>query len=192
MSAELLDALKSGALTAAPRLLGVEVVTRIGAAVARGRIVETEAYLAEGDAASHSASGPTRRNASMFAASGAGYVYLIYGMHLCFNVVTGAAGRGEAVLIRALEPLEGLEAMRSRRGDRVGDRDLCRGPGRLTQALGIEREDDGGALLAEGRIQLIARSAAPAAVEVGPRIGITKSAELPLRFRDAAALAWCS
>ncbi len=192
MSGELLDALKGGAQAAAPRLLGVEVVTRIGGALTRGRIVETEAYLAEDDAASHSASGPTRRNASMFEAAGAGYVYLIYGMHLCFNVVTGAAGRGEAVLIRALEPLEGLDVMRRRRGDRVGDRDLCRGPGRLAQALGIERADDGGALLAGGRIQLIDRSAAPVAVEVGPRIGITKSAELPLRFRDAAALRWCS
>lgn len=192
MSGELLDALKGGAQAAAPRLLGVEVVTRIGGALTRGRIVETEAYLAEDDAASHSASGPTRRNASMFEAAGAGYVYLIYGMHLCFNVVTGAAGRGEAVLIRALEPLEGLDVMRRRRGDRVGDRDLCRGPGRLAQALGIERADDGGALLAGGRVQLIDRSAAPVAVEVGPRIGITKSAELPLRFRDAAALRWCS
>lgn len=192
MSGALLDALKSGAQAAAPRLLGVEVVTRIDGALTRGRIVETEAYLAEDDAASHSASGPTRRNASMFEAAGAGYVYLIYGMHLCFNVVTGAAGRGEAVLIRALEPLEGLDAMRRRRGGRASDRDLCRGPGRLAQALGIERADDGGELLAGGRIQLIDRSAAPAAVEVGPRIGITKSAELPLRFRDAAALRWCS
>ena len=192
MSGALLDALKSGAQAAAPRLLGVEVVTRIDGALTRGRIVETEAYLAEDDAASHSASGPTRRNASMFEAAGAGYVYLIYGMHLCFNVVTGAAGRGEAVLIRALEPLEGLDAMRRRRGGRASDRDLCRGPGRLAQALGIERADDGGTLLARGRIQLIDRSAAPAAVEVGPRIGITKSAELPLRFRDAAALRWCS
>ena len=192
MSGALLDALKSGAQAAAPRLLGVEVVTRIDGALTRGRIVETEAYLAEDDAASHSASGPTRRNASMFEAAGAGYVYLIYGMHLCFNVVTGAAGQGEAVLIRALEPLEGLDAMRRRRGGRASDRDLCRGPGRLAQALGIERADDGGALLAGGRIQLIDRSAAPAAVEVGPRIGITKSAELPLRFRDAAALRWCS
>ena len=192
MSGALLDALKSGAQAAAPRLLGVEVVTRIDGALTRGRIVETEAYLAEDDAASHSASGPTRRNASMFEAAGAGYVYLIYGMHLCFNVVTGAAGQGEAVLIRALEPLEGLDAMRRRRGGRASDRDLCRGPGRLAQALGIERADDGGALLARGRIRLIDRSAAPAAVEVGPRIGITKSAELPLRFRDAAALRWCS
>ena len=192
MSGALLDALKSGAQAAAPRLLGVEVVTRIDGALTRGRIVETEAYLAEGDAASHSASGPTRRNASMFEAAGAGYVYLIYGMHLCFNVVTGAAGQGEAVLIRALEPLEGLDAMRRRRGGRASDRDLCRGPGRLAQALGIERADDGGELLAGGRIQLIDRSAAPAAVEVGPRIGITKSAELPLRFRDAAALRWSS
>lgn len=192
MSGALLDALKSGAQAAAPRLLGVEVVTRVDGALTRGRIVETEAYLAEDDAASHSASGPTRRNASMFEAAGAGYVYLIYGMHLCFNVVTGAAGRGEAVLIRALEPLEGLDAMRRRRGGRSSDRDLCRGPGRLAQALGIERVDDGGTLLAGGRIQLIDRSAAPAAVEVGPRIGITKSAELPLRFRDAAALRWCS
>lgn len=192
MSGALLDALKRGAQAAAPRLLGVEVVTCIDGALTRGRIVETEAYLAEDDAASHSASGPTRRNASMFEAAGAGYVYLIYGMHLCFNVVTGAAGRGEAVLVRALEPLEGLDVMRRRRGGRASDRDLCRGPGRLAQALGIERADDGGALLARGRIQLIDRSAAPAAVEVGPRIGITKSAELPLRFRDAAALRWCS
>lgn len=192
MSGALLDALKSGAQAAAPRLLGVEVVTHIDGTLTRGRIVETEAYLAEDDAASHSASGPTRRNASMFEAAGAGYVYLIYGMHLCFNVVTGAAGQGEAVLIRALEPLEGLDAMRRRRGGRASDRDLCRGPGRLAQALGIERADDGGTLLAGGRIQLIDRSAAPAAVEVGPRIGITKSAELPLRFRDAAALRWCS
>lgn len=192
MSGALLDALKSGAQAAAPRLLGVEVVTHIDGTLTRGRIVETEAYLAEDDAASHSASGPTRRNASMFEAAGAGYVYLIYGMHLCFNVVTGAAGQGEAVLIRALEPLEGLDAMRRRRGGRASDRDLCRGPGRLAQALGIERADDGGVLLAGGRIQLIDRSAAPAAVEVGPRIGITKSAELPLRFRDAAALRWCS
>ena len=192
MSGALLDALKSGAQAAAPRLLGVEVVTHIDGALTRGRIVETEAYLAEDDAASHSASGPTRRNASMFEAAGAGYVYLIYGMHLCFNVVTGAAGQGEAVLIRALEPLEGLDAMRRRRGGRASDRDLCRGPGRLAQALGIERADDGGVLLAGGRIQLIDRSAAPVAVEVGPRIGITKSAELPLRFRDAAALRWCS
>ena len=82
------------------------MVTRIGGALTRGRIVETEAYLAEDDAASHSASGPTRRNASMFEAAGAGYVYLIYGMHLCFNVVT-ALRAGERRSWSALEPLEG-------------------------------------------------------------------------------------
>lgn len=192
MSEELLAALRGGARSAAPRLLGVELVSRAEGVVTRGRIVETEAYLPDDDGASHSASGLTKRNASMFEAAGIGYVYLIYGMHLCFNVVTGEAGRGEAVLVRALEPLDGFEAMRARRGERVRDRDLCRGPGRLAQALGIERADDGGGLLAGGRLELVDRREGPAEIEVGPRVGITKSAELPLRFRDAGALRWCS
>lgn len=190
--ASLLRALEAGAETAAPRLLGVVLESRIGGVLTRGRIVETEAYLAEGDGASHSTPGPTKRNGSMFEVAGIGYVYLIYGMHLCFNVVTGAAGRGEAVLVRALEPLDGLEQMRARRGERIKDRDLCRGPGRLAQALGIERGDDGADLFEGERLRLVDRRRGPAEVKSGPRIGITKSAGLPLRFRDAAALRWCS
>jgi DNA-3-methyladenine glycosylase len=151
-----------------------------------GRIVETEAYLAEDDAASHSAPGPTARNRAMFLAPGHVYVYLIYGMHHCLNVVTGRAGVGEAVLVRALEPLAGLDTMRARRGAHVLDRDLCRGPGRLCQAFGLTREHDGLDLCA-GPLRLLPppRTAACAPRIVGPRVGITKATDLLLRFRAA-------
>jgi DNA-3-methyladenine glycosylase len=153
-----------------------------------GRIVETEAYLAAGDGASHSARGRTVRNAAMFLAPGHAYVYLSYGVHCCLNVVTGPEGVGEAVLLRALEPLEGLAAMRRRRGARVAERDLCRGPGRLCQALGVTLSDDGCAL-ERGRLWLAPppRGARRPELLVGPRVGITKSADLPLRFRAAGS-----
>lgn len=174
-------ALEAGAEQAAEALLGAVLRSRIGGVEAAGRIVETEAYLADGDGASHSAPGPTARNASMFAPAGTAYVYLIYGMHHCFNVATGADGRGEAVLVRALEPLEGLAAMRARRGASIRDRDLCRGPGRLAQALGIGRERDGVDLL--GRRGALRLEPGERLAHVrGPRVGITKAAELPLRF----------
>jgi DNA-3-methyladenine glycosylase len=152
-----------------------------------GRIVETEAYLAAGDGASHSARGRTARNAAMFLAPGHAYVYLCYGMHVCLNVVTGPDGVGEAVLLRALEPLEGLAAMRRRRGAKVAERDLCRGPGRLCQAFGITRADDGTWL--DGKLRLVPppRGEPRPELVVGPRVGITKSAELPLRFRAAGS-----
>lgn len=155
---------------------------------ALGRIVETEAYLAQGDGASHSARGPTARNRAMFGPPGHAYVYLVYGMHHCLNVVTAAEGVGEAVLLRALEPLEGLAHLRARRGARVRDRDLCRGPGRLCQALSIDLACDGVALSA-GDLRLLPppSGAPPPRLAVGPRIGITKGAELPLRFREAGS-----
>ncbi len=180
-----LDVLSAGVEVAAPRLIGAILESRAGGTLTRGRIVETEAYLPSGDEASHSARGETARNGAMFMEAGRGYVYLIYGLHLCFNVVTGAAGDGEAVLIRALEPLEGVAQMRARRGGSVSDRDLARGPGRLTRAMGITRENDRGPLLDGGSLRLLERPEAwgTPELEVGPRVGITRSAELPLRFR---------
>lgn len=147
-----------------------------------GIVVETEAYLRD-DPASHAFRGPTSRNASMFGPPGRAYVYLVYGVHHCLNVVTAPAGIGEAVLLRALEPIEGLELMRLRRGD-VRDRDLCNGPGKLVQALGIGRAHDGVDLtrgpigFRESKLRPFAR--APIVRDV--RVGITNGADLPLRF----------
>lgn len=153
-----------------------------------GRIVETEAYLAVDDAASHSAMGPTERNRAMFLAPGHAYVYLVYGLHHCLNVVTAPEGVGEAVLVRALEPVAGLATMRARRGPGVADRDLCRGPGRLCQAFGLTRDHDG-LHLGRGGLRLLPPEPGAPIVEavVGPRVGITKAADLPLRFRAAGS-----
>lgn len=143
-----------------------------------GRIVETEAYDRE-DPASHSFSGPTPRNAAMFGPPGRAYVYRSYGMHWCLNVVCREAGHGAGVLIRAIEPTEGLDAMRARRGLQEA-RLLCAGPGRLCQALAVTRAHDGMALDAPP-FRLVP-PAGPVAVVAGPRIGITKAVDVPWRF----------
>lgn len=162
----------------ARRLLGCVLVRRDGDRLLAGRIVETEAYRQD-DPASHSFRGPSARNASMFGRPGLAYVYLIYGRYHCLNVVTEAAGEGAAVLIRALEPLEGLETMRERRGSPH----LANGPGRLCQALGIDRDLDGEDLLASDRLYLLAAPPLPAeAVLATGRIGITRAADWPWRF----------
>ncbi len=182
--------LSSRDLTSAPdaarRLLGCLLVRRTPRGWIGGRIVETEAYLADEDPASHSHRGPTRRNASMFARAGTVYVYRIYGLHLCANVVTGRLGVGEAVLLRALEPMFGLDAMERARGT---DRrlDLCSGPAKLVQALGIAARHDGSCWCTGGELKLLEPSTGTRLgrheFDVGRRIGIRRGAELALRYR---------
>lgn len=146
-----------------------------------GRIVETEAYRWD-DPASHSFRGKTRRNRAMFEKHLVAYVYLIYGTNWCLNVTSEAEGVGAAVLVRALEPLEGMEAMRALRG-RAGlrDRDLARGPGNVCRALGIGPEFDGADLETQRGLWL-ADDGIELPVGVSTRIGITRAAEHPLRF----------
>lgn len=145
------------------------------------RIVETEAY-GQDDPASHSFRGMTRRNATMFGAAGHAYVYFTYGMHWCLNVVTGARGEGSAVLIRAGEPLEGLEVMARNRG--VDDvRRLCRGPANLARALGLDGAWDGIDLVRGAGLRIHAGAPVPrSGVRATPRIGIREGTERPWRF----------
>ena len=142
-----------------------------------GCVVETEAYDRD-DPASHSFNGPTVRNAAMFGPPGRAYVYRSYGLHWCLNVVCGVAP-GSAVLIRALQPEHGIDLMRERRG-RVADRDLCRGPGRLCQALAITGALDGRSM--DAAPFTILNRVAPAEIVTSTRIGITRGADTPWRF----------
>jgi DNA-3-methyladenine glycosylase len=163
----------------APDLIGATLlVDGVG-----GRIVEVEAY-AQQDPASHAYRGRTPRNAAMFGLPGHAYVYRSYGIHWCLNLVCGGEGVPEAVLIRALEPTRGLELQQSRRG--VEDvRQLCSGPGKLCQALGITGEHDGLALDVPP-FRLEARAEAPEIV-TGPRIGITRATDLSWRYGEAGS-----
>jgi DNA-3-methyladenine glycosylase len=159
----------------------------IGCTVARGEtagvIVETESYHAD-DEACHAYGGPTPRSSVLFGPPAHAYVYLSYGIHSLLNFVAEPEGEAAAVLIRALEPVAGIDEMRIRRGvDRVEE--LCSGPGKLTQALGIGLELNGVSLL-DGPIDVLGRSETHEVV-TGPRIGITKAAELPWRFSAAGS-----
>ena len=183
-------------VAAARELLGARLIRDDGLSVRTGRIVEVEAYGGREDLASHARSGPTARNATMFAASGEAYVYGVYGMHTCLNVVCGPAGRASAILVRAVEPLVGVAAMREARlarglATRRSERDaparaaarlgqmpvarLASGPGNLGAAFSIKREDDGRDLLDPASpLRLEARPAAEPRPDVasGPRIGV--------------------
>ena len=152
-----------------------------------GLIVETEAYLSRDelgniDLAAHSAAGITRRTRVIFGPPGHAYVYLSYGMHECLNIVAEPEGDPGCVLIRALEPVEGIESMRQRRPGARRDRDLTSGPGRLTQALAITREHNGRDVTRGDLVIRTPENPRDFEIEVTKRIGITRSADLPLRF----------
>ena len=161
-------------------LIGKRVVRDLPEGLLSGRIVETEAYIV-GDAAGHAYRGVTPRNRSLFLGPGYAYVYLAYGLSWMLNVSSEAEGIGAGVLIRALEPLDGIDIMQSHRGTRPL-RDLARGPGRLAAALRIDRSLDGRDLCREGDLWLGHDDQASGDIGQGPRIGITKDADRRLRF----------
>jgi DNA-3-methyladenine glycosylase len=147
-----------------------------------GRIVETEAYLGGDDLAAHSARGITKRTRVIFGPPGHAYVYFIYGMHECLNLVAEPDGTPGCVLIRALEPVAGIDLMRERRPKAHSVRALASGPGRLTLAMGITRAQNGADVTRGHLVVRKPRIAPPVEIEVTPRIGITHCADLPLRF----------
>lgn len=169
-----------------PRMVAPELLNKLFARDDGrvGRIVEVEAYCGAEDPAAHSFRGPTPRTATMFGDGGHLYVYFSYGMHWCANIVCGRAGEGWAVLLRAIEPLSGIELMREARGWPARDRDIGRGPARLAQAFGIDRTFDG-ADLVEGSlgIRLLDDGTPPPDdPAIGPRIGISRAIERPWRW----------
>jgi DNA-3-methyladenine glycosylase len=145
----------------------------------KGKIVETEAYLYRGDPGCHASRGMTARNAPMFGPAGRTYVYFIYGMYHCLNIVSGKTGEGEAVLIRALEPIQGITLMQKRRRTTKLE-NLCNGPGKLTQAFGITRKHNNLSLL-DGKLQ-IQHSREKPEIASSRRIGLSSGQELELRF----------
>ena len=167
-------------------LIGKMVVRALPEGVASGRIVETEAYVV-GDAAGHGFKGMTRRNRSLFLERGFAYVYLAYGISYMLNVSSEGVGVGAGVLIRALEPVEGVEIMRANRGvERV--RDLCRGPGRLAAALKIDLLVDGVDLCREGAVWLGRGDEGGGEIGESVRIGIAKEAGRVLRFFERGSV----
>ena len=177
--------LRRPSVEVAPALLG-HVLVRADPAGGelRARIVETEAYE-EDDPASHSFPGPRPRTVVMFGPPGVLYVYLSYGMHWCMNVVTDRPGRGSAVLLRAAEPLDGIDVMQARRPGARSDRQLLAGPARWTQAYAIDRSHDGADLVAGGEVWLERGTPVdPARIGVGGRIGLSVAQERPWRFVD--------
>ncbi|HEX9564306.1 MAG TPA: DNA-3-methyladenine glycosylase [Gemmatimonadaceae bacterium] len=165
----------------ARELLGAVLQHRSAEGVAAGLIVETEAYLGPHDPACHAAAGLTPRTRTLHGAPGTAYVYFIYGMHWCINAVTREAGHGSAVLIRAVQPLTGLDLMRRRRPGRP-DTELASGPAKLCEALGIDAALNG-ARLDRGALRILRGQPVPDdAVLVTPRIGISKARDWPLRF----------
>ena len=163
-------------------LLGTVLECETNDGVASGVIVETEAYLGEHDLACHAAVGRTARTEHLYGPPGISYVYFIYGMYWCFNAVTRAQGSPSAVLVRALEPLEGLSLMHERRPRIKNNVDLTNGPGKLCTALGITGTMSGKALQRKPLVIREGERVSDDNVEITARIGITKSADWPLRW----------
>jgi DNA-3-methyladenine glycosylase len=177
--------------TVAAELLGKVLVSMIDGEITQAIIVETEAYLGYDDPASHGyRHRRNARNAALFGPPGTWYVYLSYGMHWCANLVCQKAGLASAVLLRALEPVDGLDVMRRRRGA-VPDRELCSGPGKLCQALGIDRSLDGARMSRSPVVVRPPERGELPQVAATPRIGITKAVDWPLRFHVVGSL-WLS
>jgi DNA-3-methyladenine glycosylase len=174
--------LARGAVEVAHDLVGALLVADAGTAdEVRARLVEVEAYLGRDDPASHAFAGPTPRARIMFGEPGHLYVYLSYGMHHCANVVCAAAGTAAAVLLRAASVEKGEAVVRARRGRTVPASRLLSGPGNLCRGLGIEAADNGADLCGAGRLHLEAGGPGVAVV-AGPRVGISRAIDLPLRF----------
>lgn len=166
----------------ARKVLGCTLFSTVGATPTAGRIVEVEAYLGSGDPAAHSYNGPTPRTRIQWGPPGHAYVYLIYGMYHCLNFITEPEGTPGCVLIRALEPLVGCQCMSKRRSRPRLKRDICNGPGKLTQALGIDLTQNGSDLTREPLFVLKGQPITDDQVRVSPRIGLVHATEWPLRF----------
>jgi DNA-3-methyladenine glycosylase len=173
----------------APRLLGWLLSHRTPDGIVTVELTEVEAYAGERDPASHAGRGRTTRNAIMYGPPGRLYVYFSYGMHWCANLVVGPEGEASAVLLRAGRVVEGVDLARVRRGPRVIDRGLARGPACLTQALGIGKEHNGADLTQPGPLAIAppdAGSVGDLTVASGPRVGVTLAPDVPWRFWLAA------
>ncbi len=171
-------------LDVARDLIGTRLVHEVDGVRTSGIVVETEAYIGETDPACHAAAGLTRRTAPLYGPPGLAYVYLNYGIHFLLNAVTEAEGHPAAVLIRALAPEQGLDAMRRRRGvsaAAVPDAALCRGPGNLTRALGVTLHENGADLCGGSPLWIEEGPGAPGPLVWGPRIGIRVGVESPWR-----------
>lgn len=177
------DVLAARPTSVAPLLLGARLSSSIDGVDVTVRLTEVEAYEGADDPASHAFRGCTRRNAVMFGPPGFLYVYFVYGMHWCVNVVCGPAGAAGAVLVRAGAVVEGLDAATSRRPAARRPTDLARGPARLAQALGLTRAQNGTDLLRAGAQVSLALPETPAhSWQVGPRVGVAAAGAAPLRF----------
>ena len=165
----------------APELLGWTIASHSAAGMVAVELTEVEAYEGESDPASHAWRGRTERNAAMYGPAGHLYVYRSYGVHLCANIVTGPEGQSSAVLMRAGRVVAGAELARTRRGERVPDRSLARGPGCLGQALALAPEHYGIDLLDSAALTLNPATDAPLSISCGPRVGVSRAGEVAWR-----------